>query len=688
MTEFADLIARTAADHRVLAYGLACLLAMAQGLPGVGTLVPGSLVIVGFGALVPVGALDFLQLAVASTLGAILGDGTSYWLGRRYHEAISRVWPFRRHPGRIAKSAVLLRTHGRKAVFASRFVQGLRAFVPLAAGIADTPAPRFFAVIILSALIWAPLHILVGALIGGSIMLADAIATRLAVLLVFVGALVWLAVGVTRGAVRLAPRIPASLRTPVVSRAQRKLAMFVGSGGSPAGVFLAIVATVALMVFLAILASVVAAGPLAPVDAAVHHFLQGLRTSWSDRLFIAVTEHGDKSVITLLAVAVFLWLVLRRAWRAAAYWVGGLIFARAFVTLLKITLQVPRPAPIYEGWGSFAFPSGHATMSAVLWGLFTVLVAREVKPKWRPWIFGASLGIVLLIGFSRLYLGAHWLSDVVGGLAFGIAWVALLAVFYLRRRPRRIDAKGLVAVVCSVFVLTGFVHVRDKFPEDARRYAVKTNPVTVALAEWRTSRWRTLPIRRVDLEGEDEEPLTIQWIDDPGRLADGLMRNGWRRPAPWSAQSALSWLDPQAAPDALPVLAKLHDGRVPVLTLVRTSEPRPPGASRLVLRLWDSGLRVSVAGERPRPVWIGEAVAEKISGSAGLFAIARMMPDFDGPLTAFAESLPSNAFVTRRRDPGTGWSGQILLGGWKTGATGAHMSPHRRRGGVNGRRRP
>ena len=681
MTGFVDLIVQTAADHRIWAYALAYLLAMAEALPIVGTVVPGSIVIVGLGALIPGGTLDPWLLLAWATLGAITGDGASYWLGRRYHEEISRVWPFRRHPDLIAKGITLFRTHGGKAVFASRFIQGPRAFVPLAAGIVGMPAHRFFAMNILSALIWAPSHILAGALIGGSIALAGAVAGRLAVLLVLAIAFALLAVWLVRRGLRLVPQVWSRVEKRATAWARtgdtwaHRWVIALVDPGQPEGRALVLFAALlvgATWVFFGVLEDIVMSDPLVRVDATVYHFFQGLRTPWADQPLIAVTELGDAVVIAAVAGAVALWLALRRAWRAAAYWTGGLLLASASDAILKATLHLPRPAPPYVEGSAFSFPSGHVMMSAVLWGVLSILIAREAKPRWWPWIFGTSVGIVFLIAFSRLYLGAQWLSDVIGGLAFATAWVALLSIAYLRHRPQRVGAKALAAIALGVFVTAGFAHVHGKLPEDAGRYAVRAHAIVVPLEAWRKSRWRGLPALRVDLEGEYEEPLTVQWAGGLDRLKGELSRRGWRVAAPWSVSGVLSWISSRTAPDALPVLSKLHDGRFPALTLIKTSGRLPVGAARLVLRFWNSGLQVTVAGKRRVTVWIGEVVAEKISRPFRLFSITRTLSDFNTPLAALEKSLPSDEFVARKRSPEAGWNGRLLLGGWRQWAQTSH----------------
>jgi membrane-associated phospholipid phosphatase len=78
---------------------------------------------------------------------------------------------------------------------------------------------------------------------------------------------------------------------------------------------------------------------------------------------------------------------------------------------------------------TFSFPSGHALVSLAVYGSIALLLARRISsPPWRVLVLGGAGLLVLAIGFSRLYLGVHFLSDVLAGFAAGTAWLALLYV--------------------------------------------------------------------------------------------------------------------------------------------------------------------------------------------------------------------------------------------------------------------
>ncbi len=188
-----------------VAYGLVFLAALSEALPVVGVLVPGSLIILAVSALVPTGAVALWPLLVWATAGAVVGDGFSYWLGRRYKREILLRWPFSRYPQVAAQSEAFFHRHGGKSVFLGRFIPALRAFVPLFAGILHMPARRFYVSNFLSALAWAPAHVFPGVILGASLALAGAVAGRLAAFVLTLMVLLWVIAWVARYCVRRGP---------------------------------------------------------------------------------------------------------------------------------------------------------------------------------------------------------------------------------------------------------------------------------------------------------------------------------------------------------------------------------------------------------------------------------------------------------------------------------------------------
>ena len=145
------------------------LLALSEAVPVVGTVVPGSTAILGISALATTAQLDPWLLLIAATLGAIAGDGFSFWLGMRYHAEILRGWPLDRYPQLIARSKSYIERYGIASVFLARFTAVVRAFVPMLAGVLRMSPPHFYAANVASALVWAPMHVFPGVLLAMAI---------------------------------------------------------------------------------------------------------------------------------------------------------------------------------------------------------------------------------------------------------------------------------------------------------------------------------------------------------------------------------------------------------------------------------------------------------------------------------------------------------------------------------------
>ena len=127
---------------------------------------PGTTVLIAAGTLMAAGTLPYGSVLIGAVLGAVLGDSVSYWIGRRFGPDIARLWPFSRNPEVLPRGIRFFERHGGKSVFIGRFFGPIRAIIPLAAGIMQMPRGRFWFANVTSALVWAPMLLLVGDAVG------------------------------------------------------------------------------------------------------------------------------------------------------------------------------------------------------------------------------------------------------------------------------------------------------------------------------------------------------------------------------------------------------------------------------------------------------------------------------------------------------------------------------------------
>jgi undecaprenyl-diphosphatase len=179
----------------------------------------------------------------------------------------------------------------------------------------------------------------------------------------------------------------------------------------------------------------VSSGATSRVDARVHTFAVTHRTGLLDLVVFGLTWLGSSVVLVPLLLAGTAILIARRRLRAAVYlWVtylGGVVLYQ----VAKQVVNRPRPpaAELIGPAGGMAYPSGHSTQAITVWGMLAVVLLAGRSGRVRAALLSAAAAVVALVGASRIYLGAHWLTDVLGGYALGGAWLALVLALYLRR---------------------------------------------------------------------------------------------------------------------------------------------------------------------------------------------------------------------------------------------------------------
>lgn len=173
-------------------------------------------------------------------------------------------------------------------------------------------------------------------------------------------------------------------------------------------------------------------------DEPVLHLAHSLASAGLDRFFSAFTDLGYLYGVVPLDVALVAWLFARRRLREATFAALALAGSGLLNVATKLVFTRERPA-LWESItpeASWSFPSGHAMGSATL---ACVLILLAWRTRWRWPVLAAMVPFVVLVGFSRVYLGVHYPSDILAGWAAASAWAmaSFVAVFGLRHQPWR-----------------------------------------------------------------------------------------------------------------------------------------------------------------------------------------------------------------------------------------------------------
>ncbi len=174
--------------------------------------------------------------------------------------------------------------------------------------------------------------------------------------------------------------------------------------------------------------------PLTVADAQLSTFLHAHGSPFLTSVMFVATSFGSTVTVTCISVALGLYLLWRRRFFWFAVLVSSVAGGALLNRLLKYAFHRPRPHfddPILR-LTSYSFPSGHTMIATVLYGaLAAYLLARTPDSGRRFIIIVSASFLIALVGFSRIYLGAHYLSDVLAAMAEGLAWLSLcLTVVY------------------------------------------------------------------------------------------------------------------------------------------------------------------------------------------------------------------------------------------------------------------
>lgn len=199
-----------------------------------------------------------------------------------------------------------------------------------------------------------------------------------------------------------------------------------------------------------IMEDILTGSPLVQVDQWVMGRVLYFRSPLATSIMEAVTNLGGIKFITFCSLAIILYLLLKKNFYKVTGFASAIIGESFLNFILKALIQRPRPISDTalipaSGW---SFPSGHAMSSVVFYGMIVYMLIKTLE-SWRlkSLIIGLAVFIVVIIGFSRIYLQVHYLSDVVAGFTCGLFWLSMcitaLEIYTLKRKAGLVQNQSI-----------------------------------------------------------------------------------------------------------------------------------------------------------------------------------------------------------------------------------------------------
>jgi membrane-associated phospholipid phosphatase len=170
--------------------------------------------------------------------------------------------------------------------------------------------------------------------------------------------------------------------------------------------------------------------PLVDWDVRFASWLHAHSSDWLVAVFKVVTLAGNSVVLIVVVGALAVVFIRRGRMNDAAVLIAALGGAGVINALLKLVFQRPRPELAFVHLETYSFPSGHAAVATATFTTLAFLIGRRSGRRRAVTVAAAATALIVLVGFSRLYLGVHYLSDVLAGWSFGLAWASLCLIAY------------------------------------------------------------------------------------------------------------------------------------------------------------------------------------------------------------------------------------------------------------------
>lgn len=564
-------------SHVWLAYTTIFLIALSESLALVGLIIPGAILMFAIGTLITTGYLDFVTTVIWAALGAVAGDGLSYWLGARYRQQLQTLWPLSRYPGVLDKGIGFFQRHGGKSVLFGRFVGPLRPVIPAIAGMMKMSWKQFLFINILSGIAWAPLYLLPGMAFGLSLELAGEVAGRLVTwilaLVISVLVVVWLARHVhsfvlhhtaqwIERALRWSQRHPTS--------GQISAALLKPQQAEYRGLaWLTLLFSLSVVLLSLLVEASASFATIQELEQLVLNLPSFLKTPLADVIFSFFLALSQPVTLSLFSLVIMFWLLWQRHW--------------LIVSHLLLVWLVPLTIMMTFNYITPQIASSLSTTSSLLF-FIALLFGNEISTSRRP-AFYASLSVLLfLILLSQLYW--QHVSFIKAGieLLLGISWASLIGIAYRRHLTQQITHYKTIPVV-GLLLLCGWA-IQQQQPGHV--LVDSATPVVWSQQDWQQQFWQTLPQIREDLRQSHQYPFNLQWSGDHDSISQQLNNSGWGKSKGFSWQTVLKSLQTSPENMELFILPHVHRGQYENLRWVKYEN-----GNLYVIRLWRSHFKIS-----------------------------------------------------------------------------------------------
>ncbi|UOD35381.1 phosphatase PAP2 family protein [Deferribacteraceae bacterium V6Fe1] len=622
MEEFVKNAIISISNHQALIYVISFLMSFAESFAFIGIIIPGAIITVTTGFLASKGILNVWILIAVSVAGAIIADVASYYLAKYYGNKIQNSKIYKKIEKYIELGKVFFQKHGGKSVFFGRFVGPVRPVVPFLAGLMKMEEIKFNFYAVISGILWGILYIGGGYLFGASWHYVEEVFGKLSLLFISLILLVYIIIKVSKILFKFISKL---IKILILSTQDEKIEPFIIkliknkfpqvfeiikkrlNPKRETGLVLTtgiIFAMLFAYIFFGIVEDIIFNDPLVSFDINLFYMLQSFHSFFVNIVFIFFTELGSQIPVIIFFITGLIILFFNKKNRELIFYIinfsGGLLFLGA----LKYAFNRERPNAIYHFFNELtpSFPSGHAFTSFILYGFAGYLIFKFFKKKFlRNTYMILAITFAIFIGLSRIYLGVHWFSDVVGAYVLGMLWLSVVITAYeyynikLQIRELSESENSVKSILCSLILILAisvnfaysYFKTEGVLKEKTEIIGVKYEHLSNNLLE--SFQNGKLKLFSSDIFGTDKKPVSAVFIGDINLFEHVLINSGFREYERKSAKKIGQTINSYLKNDIkyLPVFYDFYDNRPQDYVFVYLFDNNK-SLPRIVIKLWDT----------------------------------------------------------------------------------------------------
>lgn len=677
--------------HLLLAYPAAVYVivfvaAFLESFAFVGIFIPGTVIVIASGFIAENWPLlvDVRGVFMLSGLGAFFGSVASYLIGRYFGPPLfAEQGVFKNRRNLFIRAQKYFASRGGKSVLTGHFLGPIRSLVSLVAGMTEMPYLSFIPYTIIGVGLWTFLYAGVGYIFGASWEAVQLWGTRLTIFIFgFIGVLLlnWFlgrflihyerqvrlffwSIGRSIGRA-----LQENEYISAFTSRHPRLMSFVGERLSPYHVFglaLTLGLTLAVIIggyFIDLVLAMMHQGSLAALDQRILALVSFIHDPIVNKIMIYVTHINGVPLIGFVVVLSLFLILLRRQIFRAVVLVSGLIITYELHLVLKFIFDRPRPEPSQAllTLTDASFPSGHAALSMTFFGYLAYIILGEVL-SWRTKILVilGSVFAIATVGFSRIFLGVHWPSDVLGGYLLG-AWSLVIMITTVRlwetAHPHFVEALSrgrrwlniIVIAIAVIFSIAGYVGYVKFHPLNTVVVdSVEILPRQV-VSVIDASILNLTPKTTEMLNGQTQAPITLVIVGSRAQLEKTFTQAGWSVADPINLNTIWQTIKTSLADESYktaPLSPSFYGGRVQDISVEKETEADSV-RERHHARFW----LAPVTLRDGRGVWVGTASFDKgIALSPVLkFPTHIISPDIDSERDFIKDDLAKTGRVLKQ----------------------------------------